>query len=310
MIVEWQPGYQGKRLPWEDVLRHLEQAPQERLYGLVDGALNEHLLKQIAAYWPAKAHSIYANMPEGNHPEVSPLLIPVDPAANPSAENVFQRLLSSPHTIKPESLLFLWSESPLEELASHLGNHAAITTSKGTRAILRFHDPNIWPAALAVQTDDEQAGFFSRIAEVWCPDLDMMWWHYRRQQAIEPRPFQPVPWTAERHARFTALTRPRKMLLRLEEDHEDEITGSRVDWLKRIGKWLEEAERLGISRQDEQYVYCVTAVFAGERFAQAPEVARELSDIGTRHDSFTKAIEAVPSEVWDRLGSQQSSVRQ
>jgi hypothetical protein len=300
VIFECKPAFDAKKPSWQHVLNHHKDVPQERLYALVDGALNETLLASLQN-WPVDTYlSIYADLPEGNAPEVTPLLILIDPEGNPSAQRVFNRLLI-PQIIQPESLMFLWSDWPMDELAAHLGRHAQITTSAGKRALLRFQDPNILPAALAVQTDEEQAIFFSGLTEVWYPDLDEIWWSYRRTPPIEPRAFQPVQWDEARHARFAKLTRPRKILFYLEEEHPEHLPGSRAAWLDTFRAWLDEAESRGIVTANDQTVYCVAALFAGDRFAEDPEIANELNAIGTRHDSFSKAIQAVSEESWARL---------
>jgi len=292
--------FRGDRLPWQQVIDHDYMFPREQFYGLVDGAMNEHFLTELRERWPAQAwRSMYAELPEGSHPEVSPLLLAI--AIDDLGNKIFSRLLRYQRN-HPESLMFLWSESSIGDLAVHLGRHAAITTSEGKRALLRLHDPNIWPAALAVQTDEERAQFFSRISEAWFSDLDKTWWRDRRTHPIEPHLFDPPAWNMDRHARFLALTQPRKLLLRLEEDHAEEITGERVMWLKKIAGWTAQADRLGIASPDELYVFCVASIYAGEHFYEAREVASALKEIGTRYDCFADAMQAIPFEVWDRIG--------
>lgn len=301
MIIVEQLAFEAEQPTWQDIEVLFSRNPSRRLYALVDGAQDEHLLSRLDKNWPVdKWQSIYFQLPEGNAPEVSPLLVPIEPQENNSASSVFKRLLL-PQIIKPESLLFIWSAASLSELAEHLGKYAAIKTFDSKRALLRFHDPNIWPAMLAVQTEAEQGHFFSRIAEVWRPDLDNRWWTYRCESVEKPGAFEPVQWDESRQQRFAALTEPRKILLRLEDEYETQINGSREAWLKKIRDWLAKAAPLGATMPNEHYLYCVTALFAGDGFSEAPEVAEELGAIGKRHADFIKAIQAVSPTTWERL---------
>jgi len=65
--------------------------------------------------------------------------------------------------------------------------------------------------------------------------------------------------------------------------------------------WIDQAKTFQVDAFNEQYLYCVTALFAGECFANDSEVVAELHAIGQRHANFTQAIQAVPPEVWERL---------
>lgn len=294
-------GPESKQPTWQGVENFFKQHPSVRLYALVDGALNEGFLSRLEKHWPVREFfSIYANLPERNDPEVSPLLVPIEPIPQAAGETVFKRCVTR-RMLDPESVLFFWATSPGAELAAHLGRHAEIRTFEGKRALLRFHDPNILPAMLALQTEVEQAHFFSGIAEIWRPDLDDRWWRYRSEARQNDPGFVAVSWDETRHQRFAALTEPRKVLQRLEEDYDDRLSGSREAWLKKLGTWIEQAEKLKANTPSEHYLYCVTALFTGERFHETPEVAEELSAIGLRHANFTAAIQAVSPEVWERL---------
>lgn len=303
MIVVERLEFTAGKPAWEEIETIFGTRDGQKLYALLDGAMDESLLPRIEKHWPVdRWQSIYAQLPEGDTPEVSPLLIPIDPQTNPSSATVFRRLLL-PSIVKPESLLFLWSDASLAELAEHLGQYAAIRTSDDKRALLRFHDPNILPAMLAVQTESEQRHFFSRIAEIWRPDLDLNWWSYRIDSQQHTPDFVQVQWDEARHRRFASLIEPRKVLQRLEEEYEEKLTGSREAWLKKLGTWIEQAEKLKANAPSEHYLYCVTALFTSERFHETPEVAEELSAIGLRHANFIAAIQAVSPEVWERLES-------
>jgi len=299
-ITEQLAFVQG-RLTWEVIEARISEKPSLNLYALVDGAQDETLLSRLDKHWPVDAwQSIYAELPEGNSPEVSPLLVSIDPSSNESARVVFKRLLL-PSFVKPESILFVWSDDALHELAQHLGLYAEIRTFDDRRALLRFHDPNILPAMLAVQDPIEQAHFFSRIAEIWRPDLDLNWWSYLSELQQPGSEFVAIQWDEGRHRRFADLTAPRKVLQRLEEEYVERITGSREAWRQRIAVWIDQAKTFQVDAFNEQYLYCVTALFAGERFANDLEVVAELHAIGQRHASFIQAIQAVPPEVWERL---------
>lgn len=306
MIQVKRLSFQAEQPEWPDIEQALSRQPGIRLYALIDGALNDGFLPRLAKHWPVEEwRSIYAQMPEGNAPEVSPLLLPIDSQHNPSARSIFKRLLM-PQIIQPETLLLIWSEAPIDILAEHLGQHAEIKTAEDKRALLRFHDPNVWPAALAVQTEKEQAIFYSKFTEIWLPDLDNIWWSYRHEGSVQKEAFTPHRWDEARHRQFMKLTAPRKILSRLENEYPEKITGSREGWLKRIREWVEAAATLKVESFGEYQLYSVTALFVGDDFAQVAEVAGELQEIGKRHANLSQAIQAVPASVWDRLEAAQA----
>lgn len=293
-------------LTWSDIEAHGQTYPDQKLYAIVDGAIDRDYFANLQKNGVNDTwQSLYADLPEGNSPEVTPFLLSLDLSINPRAQVLFERLMK-PYYLKLENCIIVWSQCSLSHLCEHLGQYAQIKTADSQRALLRYHDPNIVAAALAVQTDHEQMHFFAGVNEVWSPDLDQQMWRYSFDGPREADvSFQAIKWDQARHARFTELTQPRKILLYLESEHAEKITGSRVAWQQKIQNWIVHANTLGATSPSELKLYCVSALFAGEKFYQAPEVSNELSEMGKRHADFTQTIQAVAPEVWERLANEQ-----
>ena len=306
-------GERGAPPVWSDIeLRHQRQ-PMERLYLLVDGALNEKLLKRIERRWPGLAwHSIFEQLPEGAWPECSPLLLPVDfedENANEdgaSSKTIYGYLLAAKN-VAPESTLVIWSESPTQDLARHLGQYAQVKIADDQRAILRFYDSNIWPAWLSIMDAEQAAHFKAPWSEVWRPDLDNVWWTYPGAGKEMPPPIKEHRWTEKQQTRFAELIQPRKILSNLEDEHGELITGSRAGWLDTLRGWVDAAKKSGADRPGTQTLYCTVALLVGSDFAQDAIVAAELEGIGSRHTSFQAAIAAVPPDTWDRLANRHAA---
>lgn len=298
---------QGNGAPpvWADIESRRQTSPRERFYVLVDGALNEKLLDDIKQLWPyLEWQSVYENLAESAWPECTPLLLHIDPDRDEAQAQY--RYLRSKKRIAPESILLIWSPAETEALAAHLGQYAELKMADDQRAILRFHDPNIWPAVVAVMPPDTLRHFLAPISEVWVPDLDNVWHVYRGDAQEIPPAIKEHAWTAAQQARFADLTVPRKILGTLENEHEDLVTGSRVGWLRTIGAWIEKARALGAQQKGAQSLYCLVALLAGSDFEKDSVVAAELEGIGSRHASFQDAISAVPPETWERLASERA----
>lgn len=293
---------QGKGAPpvWTDIVNRHQSRPQERFYVLVDGALNEKLLSKITQRWPhLEWQSVYENLAESAWPECTPLLLHVDPSRS-EAQAQYQYLLSLKR-IAPESVLLIWSPEATEALAAHLGQYAELKMADGQRAILRFHDTNIWPAVMAVMAPEGAKHFLTPVSEVWCPDLDNIWHVYLGDAQEIPPAIKEHAWTEKQQAQFADLTVPRKILGTLENEHGNLVTGSRVRWLGTIHAWIEKAKLLGAHQTGAQSLYCLVALLAGNDFENDSAVATELEGIGTRHACFSEAISAVSDETWERL---------
>ena len=288
----------GAQPSWAMMQNHRERFAEQHCYALVDGALNEKLLGQVKRRWPwLEWYSLYEDLPESAWPESTPLFfhVGVDEGER------FVRWLLTSQQVAAESVLFVWAAASTEAMAKHLGQYAELKTAAGTRAVLRFHDPNIWPAALAVMTQDSVAHFLAPVFEVWFPDVDNVWHITRGAGKDVPQPIKEYVWTQEQEERFAELILPRKILRSLEIDNEERLTGRRGGWLETLQGWIKRAKKAGAKNAGEMTLYCVVALQVGGGFEADESVATELNGISTRHLSFSQAISNVSPETWNRL---------
>lgn len=287
---------------WAQVLSQMGNAPGQRPFALVDGALNTALWDEAKRRaWSCA--SIYRDLPEGNAPEITPMLISLDPESNRHAERLWSRVVRARLAFAPDSALVVWSALDLDDLARFLGQFAVIELHDERRALLRFHDPRILHAALAVQSEEEHAYFFSAVSSLWAPDIDEHWWRYQSDGdgAAHELPEQPA-WTEAREVQFADLLMPRKILDALIEQQPAKVSGPGAPWLERIEQWLAHARTLGAQSENDGLMYCIAALNCGDNFTAHPDVADHLSpspELGP--NCFANAMLAIPDEVWARL---------
>lgn len=287
---------------WALVLSKLESGSAQRPFALVDGALNATLLDECRrSAWPCA--SIYRDLPEGRTPETTPVLISLDPALNPHVARIWPRVVRTHRALAADSAIVVWSALNLDDLAHFLGQFAVIVLHDERRALLRFHDPRILPAALGVQGEEERACLFSAVSGIWAPDIDENWWCYQTDSDGVARELpEPPAWTEARETQFADLLMPRKILDALIEQQPAKVSGPGAPWLERIDQWLGHARTLGAQSENDGLMYCIAALNCGDDFATHPDVAKHLSPSpGLAAQCFETAMLAIPDEVWARL---------
>lgn len=289
--------------------QHWMSAPDDKAYVLVDGAFFPSLYPDFKANWPQQACiSLYGDFPEGASPEYTPFVFEMNSAW-------LQHPATSQWLYKPDNpalgrIILIWTSQTLTALSGHLTQHVRALAPQGRVAYLRIQDADVLPCALECMEQVQRDHFLAPLHMLCWTDLDHRWFKLSGAAGQIPQAQQTVwPWTESQTRRLARALLPRKILMHLEQEHAERMTGSREGWRTLIRKWVEKATAKGIEEAAEVQLYCTLALTTGEDFMDAPAVMRciEQADAHAPAQSFMQAMAAVPADVWDQLAAKQKA---
>ena len=280
--------------PYLDLSQFCDQAsesyPGNRIYCLADHAgmpgLHRELVRANVAW-----KSLFEDSKEAAALQVAPLLFPLNTGGG-HADGKLLRWVAEHGTYTSSFLLF---SSPLtiDELCPALSLRTQARVSEDMDVLLRYFDPRVFEALMAVLTPSERECFLGLADCWWYPNRSGKL--VRQTAKFESADTFEAPLLLSASQEFALLDMSEidqvaSQLSGLVPDQYFQLGGGRFEFLQRH---MSEARAAGIESTQEQTIYCGLALLHGDDFAATARWRTLLADVRERKINFTEAVAAV-----------------
>lgn len=280
--------------PYLDLSQFFDDAiaryPSNRIYCLADHAGLPGLHRELVRA-DVQWKSLFEGSKEEAALQVAPLLFPLTDSGSQPGSKLLRWL--SEHGTFTSSFLLFSSSLTVDELGAALLLRTQARISEGMDVLLRYFDPRVFEALMAVLRPSEKKIFLG-VADCW-------WYPNRSGKLVQEIAESEAVDTFESPLLLSA-TQEFSLLDMSEIDQVAsqlsdllpapslQLGGARFEFLKRQ---MMDAKAAGIESTHELTLYCGLALLHGEDFASSATWQPLLADVRNRKIKFTEAVAAV-----------------
>lgn len=262
--------------------------PDTRVYCLADHGGMPGLVRELDRAHIAW-HSLFDGSSEEGALRVAPLLFSLDDAVEAGRIDLLGWVAE--HGTYTSSMLLLASPLGMRELGARLARRLDATLPEGIEIMLRFFDPRVFEALIAVLDPAQKEAFLGVAA---------CWWLLDRSGAVRAALARftvadtfgaPLQLDARQEEALVAASEPDQVAARLAELAPAQFRAlphsERHDFFEtEIGA----ARALGLASPHELVLYCTIALLEGRKFAMIPKWRDVLEAVRAGTITFNQAV--------------------
>lgn len=279
--------------------KQIVPSQNEKIFALVDCSIDERVCKRISRWLNSANHiNLFKGTFAAEAEKLSPVLVDLTGTSSDRDESL-EDLLS---TCEGKPLLsFIWANSTLDQLASHLRQLLTIKTADGQEFFLRYADNRVLPTIFSVFTDAQQDAFLGPIQK-WLvathrADVIMLIPSEGDQERIEA----PLQLDERQFAELMEKSEVHFVVSQLEQAYETfKDHFSEADRIQFVEQNAENACSYGFNGLEDRTAWCVAALRIGENFHTHQRVAPILNSVLENHQNLNEALPMLYAEMEGR----------
>jgi hypothetical protein len=284
-------------IQWDKIYAELTlDMPGIAVYALLDGAQVYH-----SAFFKTHDHrrknfiSVLNDDAEPDAELAGPILIALEEYCSADFPNQLIALLREKNAVS-----FLSSQMNIRDLKTHLTWLTDVTHDDGTKWVMRYFDPRIFPNWAEILSPIQRSYALSPISRWLYMAADGSAQLIVGGDEISPRPHTNIFLTLAQQDFLISRSLPYLILSSIEEDDPSLLYGmSYVQKASSVAKSVMSAVRNGLQSFVDIKTFCVIAEEAVEQFIDVPEVQKALSD--GPNGRFHEHVLQWDDEVWNAL---------